>query len=128
MLTRIVWQQQALLVVQGLRAGGPGWTKAGVTTLNSRQRHFLKALGHHLSPVVHVGHQGVTMELADETGRALNVHELIKVKFGEHAPGERHKLAEELAVQTQAMVALVIGRVALLYRARAEDPEIQLPK
>jgi RNA-binding protein len=99
-----------------------------VTTLNSRQRTFLKALGHHLSPVVHLGHQGVTAELAEETGRALDAHELIKVKLAEHAPGERRELADKLAQETQAVVAQVIGRVVLLYRAREKDPEIQLPK
>ena len=95
--------------------------------LTSRQRAYLKSIGHHLSPVLSVGHHGVTTELTAETGNALSVHELIKVKFQQHAPGERHALAEALANATEAEVAQVVGRVALLYRAREKDPTIKLP-
>lgn len=96
--------------------------------LSSRQRQYLKSLGHHLSPVVHMGHQGVTDQLSAETERGLAAHELIKVKLGEHAPGDRHALAEALAKDTQASVVQVIGRVALLYRGRPVDPKIVLPR
>ncbi|MEW5855590.1 MAG: ribosome assembly RNA-binding protein YhbY [Myxococcota bacterium] len=95
--------------------------------LTSRQRTHLKSLGHHLSPVVQVGHQGITEELVKEVDRALETHELIKVKFGEHA-GDRHELAAELAKQTNSALAQVIGRNALLYRRREKDPVIELPK
>jgi RNA-binding protein len=96
-------------------------------TLSSRQRQYLKSLGHHLSPVVHMGHHGVTDQLSSETERGLDAHELIKVKLGEHAPGERFALAEALAKGTGASVVQVIGRVALLYRGRKVDPTISLP-
>jgi RNA-binding protein len=96
--------------------------------LTSGQRSYLKALGHHLSPVLHVGHHGVTAQLAMECRRALDAHELIKVKFVENAPGERHALAEQLAGETEALVAQVIGRTCLLYRRREKDPTILLPR
>lgn len=110
--------------------GGPGLGKVPFVTivLSSRQRQYLKSLGHHLSPVVHMGHQGVTDQLSAETERGLAAHELIKVKLGEHAPGDRHALAEALAKHTQASVVQVIGRVALLYRSRPVDPTIVLPR
>lgn len=96
--------------------------------LTSRQRSYLKSLGHHLQPIVQVGHQGVTPEVLTETAGALEAHELVKVRLGEHAPGERHELAEQLASGTGAALAQVIGRVALLYKAREKDPEIVLPR
>lgn len=98
-----------------------------MSTLTARQKQFLKGLGHHLAPVVQVGHHGATAEVTAEVGRALDIHELIKVRLSENAPGERRGLADELAKATGAAVAQVIGRVVLLYRARKKDPAIALP-
>jgi RNA-binding protein len=95
--------------------------------LTTRQRRHLRALGHHLDPVIQVGHQGLTDKLVGEAERVLETHELIKVRVGEHAPGERHAVAEELAQRTRSALAQVLGRTFLLYRARAEDPAIVLP-
>ncbi|MBI5498315.1 MAG: YhbY family RNA-binding protein [Deltaproteobacteria bacterium] len=95
--------------------------------LTARQRQYLKGLGHHRKAVIHVGHHGITAELCVETGRALQAHELIKVKFSDTAPGDRREAAGQLARETGAAVAQVIGRVALLYKRREEDPEIVLP-
>ena len=57
----------------------------------------------------------------------LEAHELIKVRIGENAPEDRHATAEALAARTHAHLAQVIGRTALLYRARNEKPTIVLP-
>jgi len=95
--------------------------------LSSRQRSHLKSLGHHLQPIISVGHQGVTPELSAEVGRMLETHELIKVKLQQTAPGERHALAEQLATSTEAALAAVVGRNALLYKRRDKDPAIKLP-
>jgi RNA-binding protein len=57
----------------------------------------------------------------------LAARELIKVRISENAPAERHEIAETLAARTGAELAQVIGRTALLYRARPEEPTIVLP-
>jgi RNA-binding protein len=95
--------------------------------LTAKQRKHLKSLAHHLEPVVRVGQHGLTPAVAAETGRALDAHELIKVRID--ADGDqRTLLAEELAAQTSSEVAGSIGKITMLYRARAEKPEIKLPK
>ena len=112
--------------------------------LTGRQRRHLRALGHHLQPVVQVGHEGITEAVVRETHQQLETHELItelwrrheyatiseliKVRIGESSPQDRHEGAERLAEKTGAHVAQVLGRTALLYRARKEEPEIVLPK
>jgi RNA-binding protein len=96
--------------------------------LTGRQRRYLRSLGHHLHPVIQVGHEGVTEALAREADRQLETHELIKVRVGESSPQDRHEAAAALADRTGAQVAQVLGRTALLYRARREKPEIVLPK
>ena len=111
------------------RAGKPPAKKvapAAPAPLGGKQRSFLRGLGHHLTPIVLVGKEGVSDGLVAATGAALEQHELIKVRFGESA-GDRHALAGELAERTRAELAQVLGRTALLYRARAEEPAIKLP-
>jgi len=93
--------------------------------LSGKQRRHLRALGHHLQPVVQVGHEGITEALVNETDRQLASHELIKVKIGESQ--DRHGSADLLAERTGSQVAQVLGRTALLYRPRKDEPRIVLP-
>ena len=75
--------------------------------LTGRQRRHLRALGHHLQPVVQVGHEGITEAVVRETHQQLETHELIKVRIGESSPQDRHEGAELLAEKTGAQVAQV---------------------
>ena len=96
--------------------------------LTGRQRRHLRALGHHLQPVVQVGREGVSDAVVGEADRQLEAHELIKVKIAESSPHDRHEAAGMLAARTGAQVAQVLGRTALLYRRRKKDPAIALPE
>lgn len=95
--------------------------------LTGKQRRHLRALGHHRAAVLQVGHDGVTDAVVQQAVEQLAAHELIKVKVGERSPHDRHEVAELLAKRCGAQVAQVLGRTALLYRQRAEKPEIVLP-
>ena len=95
--------------------------------LSGKQRRHLRALGHHLQPVVQVGHEGITEALVRETDSQLASHELIKVRIGESSPQDRHSSADLLAERTGSQVAQVLGRTALLYRPRKDEPRIVLP-
>ena len=96
--------------------------------LTGKQRRHLRALGHHLSPVLQIGHDGLTDALVAQANAELERHELIKVKVGESSPLPRHDAAEELASATGSSLAQVLGRTFLLYRPRHENPAILLPK
>jgi len=95
--------------------------------LTSKQRQYLKGLAHALEPVVRVGRAGVSPSVIDETKRSLHAHELIKVRIENDDSAQRKATAEELATACDAEVAATIGKLAILYRARDEDPEIELP-
>ena len=95
--------------------------------LTGKQRRYLRGLGHHLEPVVHVGKDGITEGLVGAADRALGDHELIKVRLGESAGADRHEIAASLAESTGAELVQVLGRTFLLYRRRPEEPTIQLP-
>ena len=95
--------------------------------LTSKQRQYLKGLAHALDPVVRVGRAGVSPSVIEETNRSLAAHELIKVRIENDDAGQRRTIAADFAQLCNAEVAGSIGKLAILYRARDEDPEIELP-
>jgi RNA-binding protein len=98
-----------------------------VSQLTGKARRHLRALGQRLAATLHVGHDGVTDAVVRQADAQLEAHELIKVRVSENAPGSRHDIAEALATRTHAELAQVLGRTALLYRQRKEEPTIVLP-
>lgn len=95
--------------------------------LSGKQRRYLRSLGHPLAVTVQLGRGGLSEGVIAAVEQALLDHELIKVKVGEGAGLARHEAAEQLAAQTKSEVAQVLGNTVLLYRARDEDPIIELP-
>ena len=95
--------------------------------LSGRALRHLRALGHALDPVVHVGKQGVTASLVKEVSSALLRHELIKVRVQPEAPIDR-KQAAELAEATGSALAQILGRTFLLYKRHPKKPKIVLPR
>ncbi|MCP4714088.1 MAG: ribosome assembly RNA-binding protein YhbY [Deltaproteobacteria bacterium] len=92
-----------------------------MSELGAKQRRYLKGLAHHLESLVIVGQKGLTGEVVAEVNRALDDHELIKVKFGE-CKREKKELSAEIEKQTGAVLLTLIGNVAVLYRQQ-RDPE-----
>jgi len=89
--------------------------------LTSTERKHLRGLAHSLSPVVHVGRQGLTAAVIEATRRALDEHELIKVKMAADRD-ERERIALDLQERCDAVLAGTIGTIAILYRQHP-DPE-----
>ena len=98
-----------------------------MSQLRGKQKRYLRALGQRLNATVHVGHDGVTDAVVTHANTELDTHELVKVRIGDNAPADRHEIAAALAERTDAELAQVLGRTALLYRARPEEPTIVLP-
>ncbi len=100
---------------------------ASIPTLTGKQRRHLRALGHHLSPVIHLGKEGLTGALIAACDKALEDHELVKVKLLESVGDDRDTVGAALAEAVSAALAQALGRTLLLFRARASDPKIVLP-
>jgi RNA-binding protein len=98
-----------------------------MAVLTSKQRQFLRGLAHPLSPVVRVGKGGVSPSVVAETRKSLQSHELIKVRIDVDDSAQRKSFAAELAAATDAQVAGTVGKIAILYREREEEPSIKLP-
>ncbi|MEQ1502718.1 MAG: ribosome assembly RNA-binding protein YhbY [Myxococcota bacterium] len=94
--------------------------------LTSAQTRHLRALAHHLDPVVRVGSAGVTDAVIDKLDKELEIHELLKVKIDADRDGVK-EAGDKLAASTRSQIAQVIGKVVVLYRRRADQPSIELP-
>jgi len=88
-------------------------------------RKALRAAGHHLSPVVQVGKEGLTEAVVAQLDGALFAHELVKVKAGTETPEDRFELAAAIAALPRTSVAQVIGRTVLVYRKHPKKPRFE---
>ncbi len=95
--------------------------------LTERQKKYLRRLGHALHPIVLVGQRGLTQNVADELGRALEHHELVKLRARVGGRDDRDALLAELARLTASERVHRIGNVALFYRKNGKKPKILLP-
>ncbi|MDW5378687.1 ribosome assembly RNA-binding protein YhbY [Halomonas sp. HP20-15] len=85
-------------------------------SLSQAQKKAFRSIGHHLSPLVTVADNGITEGVVGELKRALNDHELVKVKIAVGERDTRNALAEQLASDSGAELVQTIGKMALLYR------------
>lgn len=97
-------------------------------TLTGKQRRHLRALAHHLDPVLQVGKTGLSDGVLKELDRALETHELIKVKLGGECPVAPEEAGPALEQAAACHVAQTIGRTLVLYRRREQEPKIELPR
>ncbi len=99
--------------------------------LIGKQKRFLRSLGHHLEPVVQLGKEGLSENLAKAARDAFKTRELIKVKLGQNCALSAEEAAAALSGLTGAAVAQLIGRTILLYLPNKKlkpEERIRLPK
>lgn len=96
-------------------------------TLSTKQKQFLKALAHHLNPVVMLGNNGLTEGVLAEIDQSLERHELIKVKISGADRETKQLIIDAIVRETKACAVQTIGHILVLYRP-AQEPQIQLPR
>ncbi|NLY59133.1 MAG: ribosome assembly RNA-binding protein YhbY [Gammaproteobacteria bacterium] len=84
--------------------------------LSSEQKKAYKRIGHHLKPVVIISEQGTTDGVLAELDRALNDHELIKVRITVEDRDTKQMLIQEICQASGAELVQVIGKMAILLR------------
>jgi RNA-binding protein len=92
--------------------------------MNGKLKKKLRTIGHGLKAVVTVAGNGLSENVITELNRALDDHELIKLKiFGDKA--ERAKVVDSLKRIPETEVVQVVGGMALIYRgSREPNPEL----
>lgn len=95
--------------------------------LTNPQKRHLKALAHSRKPVAIIGASGVTPALLHEILRALDHHELIKIRVNAETREAREALIAAICAKTEAVLVQRIGHVATLFRRNPEKPRVELP-
>lgn len=90
--------------------------------MQSKERANLRAEAHHLQPLVHIGHQGVTDTVVRATDDLLRTRELVKVDVSRNLDAPVKEIARTLADATSAEVVQVIGRKVTIFR---DNPELE---
>ena len=87
------------------------------------ERKALKARAHKLDPVVMIGAKGLTDEVLAEIERALDAHELIKIR----APGLEREARDvafsAVCERTAAEAVQQVGKVLVLFRKKKEKDD-----
>ena len=91
-------------------------------TITSKERAELRGEAHHLSPMVHIGHQGLTDALVQAIDDALRTHELVKIALVKASDVKPKDASHEIAERLGADVVQTIGRTCTLYRHNPDLP------
>lgn len=94
-------------------------------SLTPTQKKQFRTIGHGLNPIITVAGNGLSENILLEADRALEDHELIKIKFAVGDRETKKQLISEMAKIVEATIVQEIGNVALLYRA-AKNPDPKL--
>ena len=76
----------------------------------------LRTIGHRLKPIVTVSENGLTKGVLAEMERALNDHELIKVKYSFENREAKKEAIKKTLEKTGSEKVQTIGNIALLFR------------
>lgn len=93
--------------------------------LTQDQKKRFRKIAHHLKPVVTVADGGLSEGVMAELERALEDHELIKVKVNVLDRDDKQAVIAAMCEETGATAAQTIGKVAVLYRpAKKPNPKL----
>ncbi len=93
--------------------------------LSADRKKQYRTLGHNLKPVVTIAGNGLSETVITELNRALDDHELIKVKLVIADRDLRKKVIDEMSKRVKSEIVQEIGKVALIYR-EAKRPNLKL--
>jgi len=88
--------------------------------LTPSRRRALRARAHSLNPTVIIGEARLTPAVLAELNRAVDAHELIKIKVAGLPRGERDAMLQEICDALGAAPVQHIGRMLVVFR---ENPD-----
>lgn len=94
-------------------------------TISTEQRKHFRTLGHNLKPVVTIAGNGLSEGVLEELNRALNDHELVKIKLAITDRELRKQVVTDMCQQAPCELIQEIGKIALIFR-KAEKPNPKL--
>lgn len=93
--------------------------------LSNEQKKAYRSIGHRLNPIVTIAGNGLTNGVMDELNRALDDHELIKIKVSVGDRDVKKAVIAEVVKTTGVELVQQIGNTALLLRRNPKaKPEL----
>lgn len=90
-------------------------------SLTTKEKQHLKGRAHSLKPVIMIGSNGVTPAVIKEVDRALDDHELIKIRIQGADRDARQIMVDDIAAQTNSEMIQLIGAIGVFYRKLSKD-------
>ena len=92
---------------------------------SSKLRQALRAHGHALSALVHVGKGGLSPAVIKQVEQTLADHELVKLKVDTDSPDDRLAVAERLGARPGVNVVQIVGHAVLIYKRHPQKPRFE---
>ena len=83
--------------------------------LTGKQKRYLRAEAHHLTPIVQIGKGGLTNDIKTSIRKALDARELIKVAILQNSDADINDVAEEIEEMSFDVVQK-IGRILVVFK------------
>ena len=87
--------------------------------INSKQRSKLRAMAHHLKPMVIIGKAGIIDGAINSIDKALDDHELIKVKLG-HDKKIKDEFVDVVKNKLSAFLVGNVGHTFIIFRIQED--------
>ena len=95
--------------------------------LSQQKKKSLRAKAHDLKPVILLGNKGLSPAVLAEADRALNDHELIKIRLNDDDREARKQSCTDMIKHLHAELIQSIGKTVVLFRQRPEDASKPTP-
>lgn len=95
--------------------------------LTSKQRSILRKMAMDEPDIIHIGKEGITSQVIEQTREAVVARELVKGKLQQNAPLTADEAAKDLASAIKAEVVYTIGSKFVLYKKNLMKTKIELP-
>ena len=92
---------------------------------SGKLRRSLRAHGHALSALVHVGKGGLSPAVIKQAEQTLADHELVKIKVDTDSPDDRIAVAEGLAARPGVNIVQIVGHIILIYKRHPQKPRFE---
>lgn len=96
--------------------------------LTGKQKRFLRAKAHHLTPIFQIGKNGVTKEVIEQIDHALDKRELFKITLLQNTSVTPKEAAEQLKEQLNCHIVQIIGKIIVLYRVAKKEKDRHVSK
>lgn len=101
----------------------PSLKPKSMQDLTPQNIRSLKAKVHHLKPIVIVGNKGLTDTVIQEIDRALDDHELMKIRIHTQNREDLAKNTADICTKTNAILIHSIGHIIAIYRKNLDNED-----